>query len=127
MSHSELQDLDDARNALATITRICAASGVRMAEGTAVDVVRLLAREHAARGAMNVVLNRQTRRADDATMYTSEPLPDVRSPFYTTAGQYYANEESCRRAQLELDAEEQLEQLLTDRALTATRRALVAA
>ena len=52
-------DLALAREMLATIRRICAAAGSCTTNVNPVECVKVLAREHCARGAMNAVLHRQ--------------------------------------------------------------------
>ncbi|MDQ2667394.1 MAG: hypothetical protein M3Z05_15455 [Gemmatimonadota bacterium] len=48
-----------AQQELAVIRRICAASGIPTSQLSSIECVKLLAREHSARGAMNAVLHRQ--------------------------------------------------------------------
>jgi hypothetical protein len=97
---------------IATIRRICAASGVIVTDATPVECVKRLAREHAARGAMVNVLRHQCERgaiAAGATMYTSEPLPDRRSVFFSMDGRYWASAEDARRQDLDQAAAEAAE------------------
>jgi hypothetical protein len=91
------RELTHAREHLSTIRRMCAAAGVATTNLSAMECVRILAREHAARAAMNTVLHREL------TMYVSEPVVGVQSPF-EAGGRYYANAEDARRARLHLDA-----------------------
>lgn len=103
---------------LGTIRRICAASGIATTNVDVVDAVRILAREHAARAAMVRVLERADNDRLNAAavrgMYTSEPIPGRPSAFYA-GDRYYADEESARRARIDLDAKQrrQVEQLAT--------------
>jgi hypothetical protein len=61
--------------------------------------------------------------AAGATMYTSEPLPGVQSPFYA-GDRYYANPEDARRARIDLAEVAALEARLTAIALAAVDVAL---
>lgn len=119
---------------LATIRRICHASGIRAAELSAAECVKLLAREHAARGAMVAVLTKEcNRRITEAGrgMFTSEPLPERPSAFYA-GDQYFADAEDARRARRDAaDAQgREVERLADDArrrriaADVATRRAV---
>lgn len=91
---------------LATIGRICTAAGIGALELALIERVKVLAREHAARGAMVAVLNHQAnQRLDDAArrgMYISEPIPGRPSALYA-GDRYYADEEDARRARLDLE------------------------
>lgn len=42
-------------------------------------------------------------QAAAADMFTSAPLPGILSPFCTSDGQYFANAEDARRAQIDLE------------------------
>lgn len=97
-------ELEEAREQLDTIRRFCETAGISNDDGSAVECVRQLIREHAARSAMVAVLEQQGRqRINDAgrDMFTSEPLPDRPSAFYGPDGRYYADAEDARRAGLD--------------------------
>jgi hypothetical protein len=98
------EELERAREELATIRRICTAAGIPTTNLNAVACVKLLARESDARAAMNRVLIRQQDAARSVASHADQATPAA--PLSFRAAQRRLHSLQLLNARLATDAEQ---------------------